>query len=794
MPPKAKSVTTSSASVTSKTPTSSTGAASKPAPITKAIPPRTSGMATGSAAPQGSETPIQYIKGVGPRLGAIFEQRGISTAKDLLTFFPRSYEDRSRLVRVSELQDAENATVALQVISSRLIPTRTGRSILEVRCTDGSASLSLKWFHVPRGMEKRFQAGTQFVATGKVKLFMNRPEIVHPEITWGVSGAAGPLTSAPAQVGTMGSKPSLPAEDQGPDVGRVVPIYSEIEGIPSRTLRKVLWEACEKYSAGLSEDLPGRYIDRHSLPKLGTAVRAIHFPPIDEKKSADENRKDIEALIEFNTPWHWRLVYEEFFKFEWLVLRQRLRMERQLAPSIGKQGGTSAAKDLELCLPFPLTGDQKKVVGEILEDISQNHPMNRLVQGDVGSGKTAVAFLAAGAALAEGGQAVLMAPTEILAEQHAKNVQKLFDGRLKCALLTGKTSQSERNKLLPRLAAGEPILLIGTHAILEEPVVFKNLTLTLIDEQQRFGVEQRRTLRSKGLTRDLVTGRVTIPHSLVLSATPIPRTLALTAYGDLSVSTIKQMPAGRSPILTKVIRGDARVNAYEKIREEIRKGHQAYFIFPLVNESEAEGFTHLKSAVQEAEHLGTEVFPEFKVEVLHGQMKADEKQATMDRFKRNETQILVSTTVVEVGVDVPNATVMAIEHADRFGLSQLHQLRGRVGRGAAQSFCYFFAAKQTAEATGMRLNVLEETTDGFEIAEADLKIRGPGDFLGTRQAGTLPFRLADLVRDRDWLLKARDDAQALLKEDPELQKAENLPLRRYFEREGQLQSERLKTS
>jgi ATP-dependent DNA helicase RecG len=784
MPPKAKSGTTSSASATSKSPALAprpaqtnpkTGSASSTAPAVR-------------SSATGPDTPIQYIKGVGPRLGSIFEQRGISTAKDILTFFPRSYEDRSRLVRVSELQDGTSATVSLQVVSARAIPTRTGKSILEVRCTDGSATVSLKWFHAPRGMEKRFQVGTQFVATGKVKLFMSRPEMVHPEITWGVSGAAGPLLSSSA------SQSTPPNEEQGPDIGRVVPIYTEIEGIPSRTLRKVLWEACEKYAPLLTEDLPQKYITQHQLPLLREAVRAIHFPPLDESKSADQNQAAIQDLIQFNTPWHWRLVYEEFFKFEWLVLRQRLRMERYFAPTIGKEGGQSAAKELEKNLPFALTDDQKKVIQEILHDISQGHPMNRLVQGDVGSGKTAVAFLAAGAALAEGGQVVLMAPTEILAEQHFKNAAKLFEGKLNCALLTGKTTQAERNKLLPRLAAGEPLLLIGTHAILEDPVVFKNLTLTLIDEQQRFGVEQRRTLRSKGVYRHDDQSPRMIPHSLVLSATPIPRTLALTAYGDLSVSTIRQMPAGRSPIVTKVIRGDARVAAYEKIREEIRKGHQAYFIFPLVNESEAEGFTHLKSAVQEAEHLGTEVFPEFKVEVLHGQMKADEKQAIMDRFKKNETQILVSTTVVEVGVDVPNATVMAVEHADRFGLSQLHQLRGRVGRGAAQSYCYFFAAKQTAEITGMRLDVLEQTTDGFEIAEADLKIRGPGDFLGTRQAGTLPFRLADLVRDREWLLKARDDAQAVLKSDPELQSPENARLRRYFEREGKLQSERLKTS
>jgi ATP-dependent DNA helicase RecG len=315
----------------------------------------------------------------------------------------------------------------------------------------------------------------------------------------------------------------------------------------------------------------------------------------------------------------------------------------------------------------------------------------------------------------------------------------------------------------------------------------------MIDEQHRFGVEQRRTLRNKGVREK--GGKKIFPHTLILTATPIPRTLALTAYGDLSVSSIMELPPGRSPIQTQVIREPAaKARAFENVRAELRNGHQAYFIYPLVNDSEAEGFTALKSAVAEAERLQLEVFPEFKVGLLHGQMKSDEKAQVMERFKRNEMQILVSTTVVEVGVDVPNATAMVVEHAERFGLSQLHQLRGRVGRGSARSFCYLLSHHKIGEGTAQRLEVLEETTDGFKIAEADLEIRGPGEFLGTRQAGGLPFRLANLVRDRDWLIRARDDAMELLREDPDLNKSENLPLRHYYEREGGLQFERLKTS
>jgi ATP-dependent DNA helicase RecG len=756
------------------------------------------------------DTPLQFVKGVGPGLGSIFASREFKTVKDLLFFFPRAYEDRSKLLRISELTENTVATVAVQVVGVRNIPMRGrfGKSMLEVRCTDDSgAQLALKWFHAPRGMEQRFKAGVQIIVTGTIKKYMGRNEIVHPEISWGVSASASPLTSLSPPVKPLpqvaGLSPAVSggatpgaatgsASGHAPtaDFGRIVPIYTEIEGVSSRVLRKVLWEALDKYAGALSEDLPSHYLDQYGLPKLESAVKSIHFPP-----EASDAPDAISQLLEFNTPAHHRLIYEEFFKFEYLILRQRLRMERALAPEIGKSGGLTAAQELEHSLPFQLTGGQKKAIAEILEDFAKAHPMNRLIQGDVGSGKTAVAFLTTGCALAEGGQAALMAPTEILAEQHFKNALKLFGGCLNVALLTGKPTTGERNKLLPRLSSGEPILLIGTHALIEDSVVFKNLVYNMVDEQHRFGVDQRRILRNKGMRKDPVTGRVTLPHTLILTATPIPRTLALTAYGDLSVTSITEMPPGRTPIVTQVVREKPQAaRAYERIRQELHAGHQAYFIYPLVNESEAEGFTQLKSAVTEAERLQKEVFPEFKVGLLHGQMKPDEKAAVMEAFKRHEMHVLVSTTVVEVGVDVPNATVMVVEHAERFGLSQLHQLRGRVGRGAKQSYCFLFAAQKTGETTAMRLEVLEETGDGFKIAEADLEIRGPGEFLGTRQAGGLPFRLANLVRDREWLIRARDDASQLLREDPELLMPRHSSLRRYYEREGRLQFERLKTS
>jgi ATP-dependent DNA helicase RecG len=599
--------------------------------------------------------------------------------------------------------------------------------------------------------------GQELIVNGTVKSYMGRVEIVHPEISWSASSSEH-------------------------NVGRVIPVYVEIEGIPTRTLRKILWEALEKYGHAMTEDLPEGYLTAHSLPKLEQAVREIHFP-------ATESPEKIQKLIEFDTPAQHRMIYEEFFKFEYLVLKQRLGMEKQLALAFGKTGGPQALASLEKDLPFKLTGGQKKAIQDILGDISHPHPMNRLIQGDVGSGKTAVAFLTAGFVLAEGGQAVLMAPTEILAEQHYKNAIKLFGGRLNVMLITGKTPAGERTQILGKLKAGEPTLLIGTHALIEDPVRFANLCYIMVDEQHRFGVEQRRALREKG-----VYGKRQ-PHTLILTATPIPRTLALTAYGDLSVTSITELPPGRTPVVTKVCQDNAaKARAYETIRKELKDGHQAYFIYPLVQDSEAEGFTHLKSAIAEAERLQKEVFPEFKVALLHGQMKSDEKAKVMEQFKSREAHVLVSTTVIEVGVDVPNSTVMVIEHAERFGLSQLHQLRGRVGRGAAQSYCFLLSHPRVGENSSLRLEVLEDTNDGFKIAEADLEIRGPGEFLGTRQAGGLAFRLANLVRDRDWLLRARDDAARLLKEDADLEQPAHQRLRRYYEREGSAQFERLKTS
>ncbi len=738
---------------------------------TKSSKSTTSSLKTHVSADSELETPIQFVKGVGPKLGAVFNSRDIFTIRHLFQFFPRGYEDRSQSRTIATLEDGVKATLTVKVLTSRSIPIqKLGRSMFEARCTDltSSGSISLKWFYLPRGLDRRLLPGAQFVVTGKVKDFQGRKEIVHPEITWGAA-----LEEARSE-GNF-------------NVGRIVPIYVELEGVPTRTLRKVLWEALEKWGHLIPEDLPQYLIDLRKFPSAAEAVRALHFPP-------DQVGDDLQALIEFETPAHSRLIYDEFFKFEYLMLRQKLNVEKASALPFGLRGGVARVKSLILDLPFHLTRGQLNAIREILEDLKQSHPMNRLVQGDVGSGKTAVAFLTAACVVAEGDQVALMAPTEILAEQHFFNLHKLWGDQVPAALLTGKTPTAERTRIQGLLSSGQPLMVVGTHALLEDWLKFDRLSYVLIDEQHRFGVEQRRTLRNKGSRVDPDLGKAVLPHSLILTATPIPRTLALTAFADLMVSTIAELPPGRSPIRTRVIRESSqRTAAYQSIRNELIQGRQAYFIFPLVNDSEAEGFTHLKSAVAQAESLAQEVFLGHRVGLLHGQMRPDQKADVMNQFKVGAIQVLVSTTVVEVGVDVPNATVIAIEHAERFGLSQLHQLRGRVGRGQYQSYCYLFAAQSRGGTVNERLEVLEQTQDGFKIAEADLEIRGPGEFLGTRQAGSLPFRLGNLVRDRDLLLQARDDATQVLREDPELAKEAHRPLRDYFVREGEKQSGRLGT-
>ena len=695
------------------------------------------------------ETPVQFIKGVGPKLAAVFKSRDIETLKDLLYFFPRKYEDRSQLTLLKDIQEGGTSSLKLTARQHGFRPLG-GRfsKLFEVKAQDANGQwISLKWFRVFKGFEKKFEPGTEFIATGTMKVFGSGREMVHPEIQFDI--------------------------EDDLHVGRIVPVYTEIDGIPTKTLRKVLDTALEMGKRFLKEELPTSALAKHNLPSLSVAIQQAHFPDTNHQPAID------------------RLIYEEFFKFEFHVLAQRMNLQKEkghllLLPELQKSLATLLPK-----LPFELTRGQQQSLFDIVKDLSSGHPMNRLLQGDVGAGKTAVALLAVLATMdqkSESGQhyqTAIMAPTEILAEQHYNNALKIFGPNTPVKLLVGKTPASERKAIQALLDTGKPCLLIGTHALIEEPVKFSNLALVIIDEQHRFGVEQRKKLREKSNIQ---------PHTLIMTATPIPRTLALTAYGDLEVSLIRERPPGRTPIKTHLIRSSETAKMNDFIRKQLNEGRQAYFIFPLVQDSEEEGFTHLTSAISAAETLANDTFPEFNVGILHGKLSGKEKAAIMDRFRANEVQILVSTTVVEVGVDVPNATVMVIEHAERFGLSQLHQLRGRIGRGAHASTCFLKTGRPPHLPTPERLEVMCETEDGFKIAEADLELRGPGEFLGTRQSGSLPFKIANLVRDQEWLGKAREDVLELLKTDPELKLPENAPFKGYLANSGRTESAHFKTS
>ncbi len=694
-------------------------------------------------------TPVQYVKGVGPKLASVFFARDIKTVKDLLYFFPRKYEDRSQLSLIKDLTEGSSASLEVMIHQSFLRPLR-GRfsKLFEVKAQDQDKQwISLKWFRFYKGFEQKFEPGMKIIVTGNVKVFGSIREMIHPEVQFDL--------------------------EDDTHVGRIVPIYTEIDGIPTKTLRKILDTALSVGVPALREELPPACLRKHNLPHLARAIQEVHFPS--ENASEDPNS----PFASFKSPAHHRLIYEEFFKFEYHVLSKKLDLEKEKGYALDAKKLKASLAELKKKLPFDLTKGQQTSIDEIFEDVSKPHPMNRLLQGDVGAGKTAIALLSSLAFMDQGYQVAFMAPTEILAEQHYQNVLRTFGANIPVKLLVGKTNAVERRSVQALFESDTPALLIGTHALIEDPVKFKNLGYVIIDEQHRFGVAQRKKLREKSVIQ---------PHTLVMTATPIPRTLALTAYGDLAVSLIRERPPGRTPIKTNLVRTPENPKMIDFIRKQLQEGRQAYFIFPLVNDSEEEGFTHLKSAVSAAETIAKETFPDFKVGLLHGKLSSGEKATIMDRFRKNEIQILVSTTVVEVGVDVPNATVMVIEHPERFGLSQLHQLRGRIGRGKHASYCFLRIDRPPAIPTPERLEVMCETEDGFKIAEADLELRGPGEFLGTRQSGALPFKIANLVRDQDWLIKARDDVLSLLKQDPELKHPENQNFKKYLDGQGRLES------
>lgn len=703
-----------------------------------------------------------------------------ATVEDLLNYLPMRYEDRSNLIQIDELVNETEASVELFVRVSGGFQVGKNRSpkapplfIFEITAGDADRirkPVVVWWFvsgkqayRIVNYYKERFSRGTRFVAYGKwdwdgrrntFSLRLNKPdelEILPNEVDFESFGLLKNLLNE-EQSEDKSSKIKDQIEDEFGDedtdprlamihTGRRVPVYRKLGEFQTKRLREIIYKILENLDENsIKEFLPDDLLERQKLISKFQALNEIHFPP--ESASLSEY-----AMARSQA--HKRLIFEEFF---WVSFALQLkRGERTKEPKGAIIEITDKIRErLKAILPFKLTGAQEKVVERIFEEMQSDAPMNRLVQGDVGSGKTIVAFLAMLAAMENGYQTALMSPTEILAEQHFRNAKKLLaDSTFRIELLIGSLRAAEKRKVQKAIADGEVHAIIGTHALIQEAVQFEKLGLIVVDEQHRFGVLQRAELRARGFNPDV----------LVMTATPIPRSLAMTVYGDLDVSVIDELPPGRTPVKTVVVGEDKRDGVYRGIEREISLGRQVYVVYPLVEESEK---MDLKAATAMFEELRDKIFPQYKIGLLHGKMKAGEKEEVMGRFVRGETQILVSTTVIEVGVDVPNASLMIIEHAERFGLSQLHQLRGRVGRGAEQSYCVLLTGDKKTSVARERLGIMEETSDGFRIAEKDLEIRGQGEILGTRQSGTQLFRVGNIIRDLEILEEARKEAEYYL--------------------------------
>lgn len=692
-------------------------------------------------------TPLQFLRGIGAARGKALASRGLRTVADLLFYMPLRYEDRSRLKRISELAPGEMATVIARVTSihSKTVRRQGARLVEVVFHDDAGASFVAKWFH-GNWVADVFRPGMLVSLYGKVELesYSRSLSMLHPDHE---------LLDEDSELDMEN------AAGQALHTGRIVPVYTAVGKLSSRVLRTLIHDLLERLPA-IPDALPSAVREPLRLLPFWTALRETHFPPM---------ATGVRDLNRFRTAAQFRLIFEEFFWLECglLLKRKHARNEAGIAFELTDR----VREKIKRMLPFRPTGAQKRVLKEIADDMRADSPMLRMLQGDVGSGKTLVAAEVAIIAMENGYQVAVLAPTEILAQQHELYFRRLLQPLgYEVLLLTG--SDGSRDKTIKKRAVehGLARLVVGTHALLQEDVAFHKLGLVIIDEQHRFGVMQRFQLMSKGVSPDV----------LVMTATPIPRTLALTIYGDLEVSVIDEMPAGRKPIDTRHIPESHIEVAWSVVRREVDAGYQAYVVYPLVEESENAA---RKAAEQMREHLQTIVFPDLRVGLLHGRMKPDEKERAMDDFKRGQTHILVATTVVEVGVDVPNATVMVIEHAEGFGLSQLHQLRGRVGRGKAQSYCILVTAKMTPDGE-QRIQSMVATNDGFRIAETDLQLRGPGELFGTKQSGLPAFRFGDLLRDHDILEHARSEAMAFVERfdgKPELHAAHEY-LREHWQR------------
>ncbi|MCX5852050.1 MAG: ATP-dependent DNA helicase RecG, partial [Deltaproteobacteria bacterium] len=679
--------------------------------------------------------PVQYIKGIGPKIAALLEKRGIVNLEDLLYCVPRRYEDRRNISSIAAAAVGSRETVIGEVIQSTE-RRYARRKIFEATIRDSTGTFTAKWFHGSfLYLKKEFVKGRRCFMTGEMRGQLFGKEMIHPDYEF--------------------------IDDRGEDdefmhMKRIIPVYPEMEGIHKRRFRTIMNHAVNEYSHHVPSPIPSAICRRNHFISMADALQRIHFPGEDE---------NMELYNQHASASHKRIVFDEFFFFElgMGMKKKGYALEKGIAFDTRH---TFLLDTFYSRLPFSLTGAQARVIKEIMEDMNKPYPMNRLLQGDVGSGKTVVSMAAMLIAAENGYQSVIMAPTEILAAQHYSNIKSWAEETgVKAELLTGSIQSKKHKELYDNAAGGNVDIIAGTHALIQEGLKFRKLGLVIIDEQHRFGVAQRALLREKGF----------IPDVLVMTATPIPRTLAMTVYGDLDISVIDEMPPGKNPIKTKVFLERDRHRVYEIIRREIGKGNQTFVVYPLVEESES---LDLKDATKMSQHLQNDIFPDYTVGLIHGKMKSHEKDVIMHDFITKKIHILVATTVIEVGIDIPGASLMIVEHAERFGLSQLHQLRGRVGRGDIQSYCILITHTLSSRDAKKRLKVMEETNDGFRISEEDLLIRGPGDFMGTRQSGIPDFRVANILRDGKILNDTRKEALCLLDDDPGLQKPEHRDLKR----------------
>ncbi len=673
------------------------------------------------------DTSVQFVKGVGPARAEMFAQAGIRTVEDLLSYKPFRYEDRSNYKKVSELAAGEEALVEGEILVTGDYTTpMKGVQIFEIMIQDSSGSLSVKFFNQSY-LRRVLRKGQRLILFGVPRRDDYAMDLVLINPEWELVDSASD------------------AKIHG---GRIVPIYRRVGKLTTRMLRGILFKLLADLGSEVTDPLPLSLRQKHGLLDRLSALREIHFPTAPTDESHESFWRRLESS---QTEAHRRLIFEEFFLFQTGL--QLIKRQREVSPKTRvMQTSDSLRQALKSVLPFRPSRAQKRVLKEIVDDLCSTKVMSRLLHGDVGSGKTIVALQAMVVGIENGHQSALMAPTEILAEQHFRTFQSYLENTsYEVVLLTSRVKGKKRKAILARIELGDVDLVIGTHALIEQQVEFKDLALVVVDEQHRFGVLQRSQLMAKG-------GR---PDTLVMTATPIPRSLALTVYGDLDLSVLDEMPPGRQPVRTVVKSERSRQEVYDVIRSELKRHRQAFIVYPLIDESQK---LALRAAKAMAEHLQQEVFQEFRVGLIHGRLKADEKEELMRGLREGRIQVLVSTTVVEVGIDLPNASVMAIEHAERFGLSQLHQLRGRIGRGKHPGICILMTDGVRSEAAYQRLEIMRRTSDGFKIAEKDLEIRGPGEFVGTRQSGLPEFRFGNIVRDRGALELAAVEAKQALRE------------------------------